>query len=36
MANDLILVELGGRLYSLFYSPFPFSLNFDQGLIGIL
>ena len=32
VASDLILVALDGGQYSLFYNPFPFSLNFDQGL----
>ena len=32
VASDLILVVLDGGQYSLFYDPFPFSLNFDQGL----
>ena len=36
MANDLILVELDGRQHSLFYSPFPFDPNSDQGLGGVL
>ena len=36
MANDLILVEMDGRQHSLFYNPFPFDLNFNQGLGGVL
>ena len=35
VANVLILVELDNGPHSLFYNPFPFSLNFDQGLGGI-
>ena len=36
MTNDLVITELAGGQHSLFYSPFPFALNFNQGLGGIL
>ena len=36
VANGLILIKLDGGQHSLFYNPFPFGLNFDQGWEGIL
>ena len=36
VANGLILIKLGGGQHSLFYNPFTFGLNFDQGWGSIL